>query len=396
MLNLVVLTKGLLKMYVENNSVQSRILINTSNLHGGGGLQVAVSFIYELSEIVVDKKINIDIDVIASSAVFEGLASLGTNISVFSRFSVLNEFGLRAFFSKFNQRVKDYELVFTVFGPNYFRVSCEKELVGFAQPWILCFNNPISIKLPFLKINLLRLKYYFQWLFFLRADHYVVELEHVKKGLIKNKGVDEKKISVVYNTVSSLYLDESKWKSICIEKGDEEISLGIVTRDYPHKNIGILPAVAQTLESKHNLKVHFYTTLNEREWSVRGELFKRYVSTVGSLLPDQCPSFYEQIDGVVFPSLLECFSATPLEAMVMAKPLFASDRGFVRDVCADHATYFDPLDPEDIALKIVNYFKADIERTESLQKARNHALNFSSARGRAEQYLEIIQQHLKG
>lgn len=261
---------------------------------------------------------------------------------------------------------------------------------------MLSFNNPISEKMPFLSKNILRFKFYIQWLFFLRADHYVVELEHVKKGLVENKGVDSKRISVVYNTVSSLYMEKSKWQPVRVNKNQEKLSLGIVTRDYPHKNINILPMVAEALEAKHNLKAHFYTTLNDVEWATKDAFFKRYVSTVGSLSPDQCPSFYEQIDAVVFPSLLECFSATPLEAMVMSKPLFASDRGFVRDVCGDHAVYFDPLDADDIALNIANYFKADTERAEQLQQARDHALGFSSAKGRAEQYLEIIQQHLKG
>ena len=110
--------------------------------------------------------------------------------------------------------------------------------------------------------------------------------------------------------------------------------------------------------------------------------------------PDECPSFYEQIDGVVFPSLLECFSATPLEAMVMNKPLFASDRGFVRDVCGSHAMYFNPLDANNIADHIASYFKSNLDRTAQLQQARNHALNFSSAKSRAEKYLHIINTHL--
>ena len=145
---------------------------------------------------------------------------------------------------------------------------------------------------------------------------------------------------------------------------------------------------------KDKMKFHFYTTLNDEEWATKDEDFKKYVSTVGSLTPDQCPSFYQQVDGVIFPSLLECFSATPLEAMVMTKPLFSSDRGFVRDVCGDYSLYFDPEDAADIAEKIANYFKSNIDYSERLTEARNHALNFSSARGRAEKYLEIIQQHI--
>lgn len=369
-----------------------KLLINASNLHNGGGVQVAVSFLYELTAI---NEVDLSyIHVVASTEVADALYRSNTDTSNFGSYQIIDTFGLKAVFSKLNKRVKSYDLVFTVFGPNYLRIKAPNEIVGFAQPWMLNFDNPISQTMSFFSRNILRTKFCVQWLFFLRADHYIVELEHVKKGLIKNKGVDEQKISVVYNTVSSLYLDKSKWKTICIEKGNEKISLGIVTRDYPHKNIGVLPAVAQVLESKHNLKVHFYTTLNENEWGARDEVFKKYVSTVGSLSPDECPSFYEQIDGVVFPSLLECFSATPLEVMVMNKPLFASDRGFVRDVCGSHAMYFNPLDANNIADHIANYFKSNLDRTAQLQQARNHALNFSSAKSRAEKYLHIINTHL--
>jgi len=368
-------------------------LINASNLHDGGGVQVATSFIYELSLMGHNLP---SMHAIVSTEVANALSRLDTNMAVFGQYDVIDTYGLKAVYSKLNNRIKSYKVVFTIFGPNYLRVKSKNEIVGFAQLWILNFNNPVSEKMSFFSKNVLHLKFFIQWLFFLRADHYIVELEHVKRGLVENKGVNKQKISVVYNTVSSLYLDENKWKTIYIEKGKEKISLGIVTRDYPHKNLGVLPAVAQVLESEHNLKVHFYTTLNKDEWSARDEIFKKYVSTIGSLSPDQCPSFYEQVDGVVFPSLLECFSATPLEAMVMNKPLFASDRGFVRDVCSDHAIYFDPLDVDDIALSIAKYFESDINHSQSLQEARDHALNFSTAKGRAESYLKIIQKHLEG
>lgn len=370
-----------------------RVLINCTNLHVGGGVQVAVSFLYELS-IMCSSSLHL-IDVIASTEVDESLSRINADTSVFGCYEIMNTLGIKAFYSSINIRIKNYDTVFTIFGPNYLRVKSNNEIVGFAQPWILNFDNPISDKASFFSRNILKAKLYIQWLFFLRADHYIVEVEHVKNELNLIKGVNNENISVVYNTVSSLYLDNQNWESITIDKKQEDLSLGIVTRDYPHKNLEILPSVAHVLELKYNLKTHFYTTLNDAEWAAKDAFFKRYVSTVGSLSPDQCPSFYQQIDGVVFPSLLECFSATPLEAMVMRKPLFASDRGFVRDVCDNHATYFDPLDAGDIAENIASYFKSDLDRTDQLQQARNHALNFSSAKGRAEQYLKIIQQHLE-
>lgn len=370
------------------------VAINTSNLHAGGGIQVAVSFLHELS---LMKDVDfLFLHIFASTEVADALSRLNTNTNTFGHFEIVDSYGIKALFSNLNNRLKNYDVVFTIFGPNYLRVKAKKEIVGFAQLWILNFDNPISRRMSFLQRNLLRLKYYLQWLFFLRADHYVVELEHVKSSLIANKGVESEKISVAYNTVSSLYQDKGLWKPVSITKNKEEFSLGFVTRDYPHKNLDILPSVAEKLELQHNLKVHFYTTLNETEWATKNETFRQHVSTVGSLSPDQCPSFYEQVDAVVFPSLLECFSASPLEALVMCKPLFASDRSFVRDVCGDYAMYFDPLDSGDIARNIAAYFKSDINHAEQLQQARNHALSFSSAKGRAEKYLEIIQQHLKG
>src|SRR5690554_1891234 len=233
-----------------------KILINTSNLHSGGGVQVAASFLYELSLMRgVDA---MPIHVVVSTMVANGLSRLNVDTTVFERYEILDTYGLKAIYSRFNSSIKKYDVVFTVFGPNYFKVKANAEIVGFAQPWILNFDNPISKEMSFLNRNILRAKFFLQWLFFLRADHYVVELEHVKKRLMEAKGVDGSKISVVRNTVSSLYSDKSKWKSICIEKGEEEVSLGIITRDYPHKNIDILPCVAEILEVKHNRKVRFY------------------------------------------------------------------------------------------------------------------------------------------
>lgn len=366
-------------------------LINASNLHVGGGVQVAVSFLYELSMLKIDFSF---IHIVVSTEVAESLTRLNVNTEVFGSYDIVNTFGIKAFFNKLNNRIKEYDSVFTIFGPNYLRVKARNNIVGFAQPWILNFNNPVSQKMSIFRRNALRTKFSVQWLFFLRADHYIVELEHVKEALVAKKSIDSDKISVVYNTVSSLYSDNSKWKSITILKEKEVLSLGIVTRDYSHKNLEVLPFVAEILNTKYNIESHFYVTLNEQEWANKNKFFKKYVSTVGSLSPDQCPSFYQQVDGIIFPSLLECFSATPLEAMVMEKPLFASDRGFVRDVCKDHAIYINPLDPEDIAYKIANYFQSTKINKFELQQAKAHALNFSSAKIRAEKYIQIINNHL--
>ena len=74
----------------------------------------------------------------------------------------------------------------------------------------------------------------------------------------------------------------------------------------------------------------------------------------------------------------------------MGKPLFASDRDFVRDVCAEHAFYFDPLKADNIARVIADYFLSAEDHSDLTKSAKEHAINFSSAKTRAERYLEII------
>lgn len=368
--------------------MKKKVLINAANLHVGGGVQVAVSFIYEMTQMAGSDLSNIHI--IASTAVNQGVLRLRADVSVFQSYEVVDLKGMRAFFSAVNRRVKKYDVVFTVFGPNYLRKRAKKEVVGFAQPWMLEFDNALTRKMGSIEKKKKKIKHLLQWALYKRADIVVVELEHVKKKLLALTSIKPECIKVVHNTVSSLYYNKAQWGGVVVEKKAADISLGVVSRDYNHKNLSVLPGLAEALFRNHNLVVHFYVTFNDAEWEARNEAFKRYVTNVGLLQPNECPSFYQQMDGVVFPSLLECFSATPLEAMVMKKPLFASDKDFVRDVCGDSAFYFDPLDIENMSDVIASYFCGGVDMKVHLDKANRKAANFSCARDRAIKYLEII------
>ncbi len=366
------------------------ILINISNIHGGGALQVAISFV---SELLIFEQVNSGIKILVSSEVVEGLDQASFKSTLWD-IEVFNTYGIKTLWSKLNWVQTDFEVIFTLFGPKYTLFKAKKDILGFAQPWILNFNNPITSNLPFVEKNKLRLKFGLQKWFFKRANHIVVELEHVKKSLAEQKIFIENHVSVVHNTLSNLYLTPDLWQEVVVKRKKDEIAIGFVTRDYLHKNIQILPIVAKILRDKYRLSVKFYLSLTDVEWRNYSESFGAYGETVGSLNVYQCPSFYLQMDAVVFPSLLECFSATPLEALAMKKPLFASDKGFVRDVCQEHAIYFDPFDAEDIAKLIADYFQGEQKTDEQLEVARNHVLAFSNAKQRAEDYLKIIKQHL--
>lgn len=365
-----------------------KYLINASNLHVGGGVQVAVSIIYEISRL---DKIPSNLSVFVSDEVHSNLERLNIDISQFSCYKVYNTYGISALWSKLGLGAYKFDVVFTVFGPFYFSLNGAAHVVGFAQPWIIYREESLYRKLSFFSELKVRAKFFLQTIFFKRATRLIVELEHVKNRLISRKIFDAKKIDVVHNCINSIYLRPEYWKPLDRPILKSGYSIGFVGRDYSHKNTSCLPVIKKLLKSIYDIDVNFYVTFSDAEWAEKSEDFRNEIVNAGVLEIAQCPSFYQEMDAVIFPSLLECFSATPLEAMVMKKPLFASDRGFVRDVCGDFSFYFDPENPRAAADLIANYVQNSMGCDDDrLAAACAYAIKFSSAKKRAIDCLEIM------
>jgi glycosyltransferase involved in cell wall biosynthesis len=365
------------------------LIVNASNLHVGGGVQVATSVIGELTQMAELPK---GLVVWASTEVDSNLRKLGYDLATLPSYDVVNSHGLKMLRSPLARRLNAFDAVFTVFGPLYiWKLSCVN-ISGFAQPWIIYPDNEISADMDWSARWLSRFKFWLQAVFFRRADQLVVELEHVQTGLLRRGIGSASTITVVHNSLSSLYLCPGSWQTLAVPDTDADIKLGFVGRNYLHKNTRIFPTIIDSLRDDHGIKASIYVTFTEDEWSACDDNFRATVTNVGPLSAAQCPTFYNRMDAVIFPSLLECFSATPLEAMAMERPLFSSDRPFNRDVCQEHAHYFDPLSPESAARAIAQVFLSGGPKPDALHAAREHAINFSSPRKRAEQYLALLTQ----
>lgn len=368
-----------------------KVAINAANLHLGGGIQVAVSFLQALLDGDFDVA---SLAVFASSEVDKNLRSAGADPGRFAHYQVHDVYGARAFVDSRLRQLDDYDVVFTVFGPAYLSLRRARSVVGFAQAWILYPDNDMALRLPLLQRYLTRLKFFLQWLVLRRADALVVEAEHVRRGLVA-RGYPARQIHVAPNCIAGVYLDAAAWQPIRHTVSRDVINIGFLGRDWVHKNTGVMPEVAGILRQRYGLQVRFHVTFTEQEWSAKPAPFRQAVANAGPLSVAQCPTFYQMMDGVIFPSLLECFSVTPLEALVMERPLFASARSFVTELCGEHAHYFDPLDPAAIAAVIAGYYRDGQDQTEAarqrLQAGRAHALAFSSPQRRAQQYLAAIQ-----
>ena len=80
------------------------LLINASNLHAGGGVQVATSFILEILR--HSRRFELRYLIYVSSVVCENLSSQGVNVADYEQIEVLNIFGLQALSPNLQKKFK--------------------------------------------------------------------------------------------------------------------------------------------------------------------------------------------------------------------------------------------------------------------------------------------------
>lgn len=370
--------------------MKNKVLINASNLHFGGGVQVAASFINDLYDL---KKF--DISIVCSTAVLNNL-SKHIKLDEFKSFNEYNIFGLNKFKKLPKEVFGGFDYCFTVFGPFYFNLRVKKHICGFAQPWIAYPKNKAYNNLSSFDYIKTKIKFFIQSLFFRQYDLLIVEQQHIKNALI-GIGYNKDNISVVSNTVSTIYDSPETWESISLDKNKLRypITLGFIGRDYPHKNIKTLVEVNRILNEKYNFYCNFLFTFTDEEMKRNGFSDLDNFISLGAISIRQCPAFYNSLDGLIFPSLLECFSASPIEAMKMNTVVFASEFPFISEVCKNAAFYFDPTHANSIAFSIVNAFLDGEVMEEKRSLGTKIASELPKSYDRTNAYLNIIENLIK-
>ena len=377
-----------------------RLLINATNLRGGGVVQVATSVLDEIARLApADLPRPMEIHVLACAAVDRNLNQLGCDTARFASYGVRDVQGFSRRDPVLDAAIAAADAVFTVFGPLYARRRPKVGVMGFAQPWIIYPENDLTAQWPWRKRLASRLKYALQARIMAgNTDHAVVEAPHVKARLVARGLFREEAVSVVPNCVSEVFRQPELWRPVDFPAAPDNpadgspppVRLGFLGRDYPHKNLGILPEARRLLAERHGIRAEIFLTLTPAEWQARPAEFRAAMANVGPLTLSQCPSFYRGLDAALFPSLLECFSVMPLEAMAMGRPLFASDRPFVRDICGELAHYFDPRSPESIADCLARRLKAGPPGPAEEAALRRQGFAGPGPRERALRYLEIV------
>jgi glycosyltransferase involved in cell wall biosynthesis len=86
------------------------------------------------------------------------------------------------------------------------------------------------------------------------------------------------------------------------------------------------------------------------------------------------------------PSIVETVGLPMLEAAACGLPVVAADRPYARDVCAEAAAYFDPLDPKSLAATLETVIRSDALRA----RLRERGASLVAQRRRNRPYTRLI------
>lgn len=373
------------------------VLIDASNLRVGGGVQVAASFIDEMAELRRDPHAVGRFpwlpmaDIECSATVAE---SMKTNPSAFSSLRIVDRssWELRRWIPVRDQ----YDVSFVVFGPEYSARRARRRIVGYADVRSV-YPSPHGEVLSARSAWRWRLRGVLSRLLMRSPDRIVVETEAFRGQVVARGIASAERIVVVSNAYNATFDESGTWArpGALPERVEADHVLAYVARGYAHKNHPFLTEVSRAAD-RAGVSVRFLVTLSEEHWEMQTQEFRDVCANVGPLPVSMVPAVYEAADAAIFPSLLEAFSAMPLEAMTMGRVVFASDRDFVRTVCGDAVVYIDPLDPVSAATVIIETL-ADRRRVAN-QIARGRALldALPTARDRALAYLTIIGDEIEG
>ncbi len=368
-----------------------KILVNTASSFKGGGIQVAKSYIEEFKKISEHEYFIVLGDNLAKVIDIDDFTENFTFYNApFRPASKLLSIQSHNYFLKEIENKFKPDIVFSTAGPSYWRPKT-KHLIGFTIPHYVYPESPYFKIIPLKrKVSWMVRKFLAQYLFKRDADIIVTQTDDVTKRV--KEFLSKEKVYTVSNTINSYYLNPKKNKDKLPKKGEKEFRLLTLSAWYPHKNLNIISKVVDVLSKKKISNIKFITTLpNEDFLKIENH---HSIVNVGQVKIEEGASLYQECDAMFLPTLLECFSASYAEAMLMKKPILTSDMGFAHIVCGDAALYFNPMNAEDIADKIIKLANNVFLQNTLIEKGKERLSIFGTAEGRARRILEISEQAL--
>jgi glycosyltransferase involved in cell wall biosynthesis len=211
-----------------------------------------------------------------------------------------------------------------------------------------------------------------------RAVRIATPSQFSRAELVQRAGVPLEKIDVLplgSEHILQAPADPAVFQRVQVEPGRYLLAVG--SRG-PHKNLDRLTAAVSRLGADA-LPLVLAGGVNARVFRDTRPAADGLYRDAGYVSDGELRALYEQAACFVFPSMYEGFGIPPLEAMVCGCPTIAANAASLPEVCGDAVLYFDPSDPDDIAMTI-RMAQEPARREELRQRGRERAASFTWSR----------------
>ena len=218
----------------------------------------------------------------------------------------------------------------------------------------------------------------------LQADKIVTVSHFSKQEILKYLKVNPEKITVIHNGAPVYTHTSSHQLDI------PSPFILYVGNNKPHKNLSSL------LQAFHLLRqeLHVYHLVLVGKDPSLASLPSPVIHVFSDVSDESLPYYYKQASLLVCPSTYEGFGLPALEAMAYNCPVAASHSASLPEVCGNAASYFDPINPKQIA-KVMKELLINQEiRKQHISLGKKQMLQFSwknSAKKHKEIFLELLE-----
>ncbi len=236
-----------------------------------------------------------------------------------------------------------------------------------------------------------------------KATKIIAVSKTTKKDIVKNYGVNESKITVIYNGfektagAKTSAVEERSGKTTEVKSLKYILFVGTIQ---PRKNLEVLiDAFNKFIQTNSDFKLiivgkkgWLYESIFEK---VKAMNLEDKIIFAGHVPDEELISYYKNAFCFVLPSLYEGFGIPVLEAMSYDCPTIVSMTSSLPEVGSDASLYFDPKNSDDLLQKL-NILKDDAKlRKELISKGRQRIKDFSWEKC-GKETLDVIRGSIRG
>jgi glycosyltransferase involved in cell wall biosynthesis len=254
---------------------------------------------------------------------------------------------------------------------------------------LIIFRHPEHYKKIDVRIHEKKIKYACE-----NADHIIAISEQTKTDIIKFFNIEEKKITVCYQSCDKKFEQKISEQEINLVKqklGLPEqffLYVGSITE---RKNLLTICKAMQINKDELNIPLVVIGNGKKYKEEVKSFLHQHNLSAsviflsdneIAKALPeyisgDCFPAIYHAATALIYPSLFEGFGIPILEALWSETPVITSNTSCLPEAGGEGSYYVDPLNPEQIAIGMKEIFNNKSLADEMRKKGKIHAMKFS-------------------